>query len=89
MNVPDEPDNTCPLIDEVIRYVKVVTLGRSFEEVKSKVAVLEEIRSANADLRTRAQFFENEYGTKDEELDKAKDALEKAEARIKELEVSR
>ncbi len=89
MNCPEEPDNTCPLIDDVIEEVeKLHSIERNtcitfddvdFGMVKEK---MEEIRSANSDLRERAQFFEQQAGEFEEEKDKANERADNAEAEL-------
>lgn len=84
MNVPDEPPNTCPLIDAVIEQIQLVPASTAWMGMVR--GIMETIRDHNDTLRKRAQFFEQEYGVKDEELDKVRDELEEANDRAKELE---
>jgi predicted nuclease with TOPRIM domain len=58
------PDNTCPIIDEVIEI---------FEDgVKNGVKLLEQIRKANSQLREAAEWWEENY----QQLEKRCDELE-------------
>lgn len=84
MNVPDEPSNTCPKIDNVLKIVHE-KIARHHLECGRIERLMEEIRDANADLRTRAQFFEQLYGEKDSELDKMTDERDELEKEIKDL----
>lgn len=65
--VPDLPPFTCPLIDEVIDFIKDLS-----EKADAVIATMEDLRQANSDLRERQSHFEEEnhnYEAKIEELE--------------------
>lgn len=68
--VPDLPPFTCPLIDEVIDFIK--DLSALYEKADAVIATMEDLRQANSDLRERQSHFEEEnhnYEAKIEELE--------------------
>lgn len=81
MNVPDEPDETCPKIDLVLATLAVIEMTPATRICLRDI--MEKIRDANMALRQRAQFFEEEYGLKDEQLDKMTDERDKLEEELK------
>ena len=81
---PDEPDETCPKIDKVI--VALEALNKIAPD--DMIDLMEKIRSANADLRERAQFFEEQAGEFEEIKDKAEARADEAEGKVKDLELS-
>lgn len=81
---PTDVDQTCPLIDEVLRFIEAVSMDNQDNEDYQKDCdraeqVLEMIRTANSKLR---DFGCKEY---EKEIDLEKD-LERANDRINELE---
>lgn len=89
MSLPDEPDNTCPLIDAVIEEIDKLmhierNAGITFDDIDFKDAkdTMEEIRRANAALRERSEHFESLAEERETERDIALERAEKAEAEL-------
>lgn len=89
MSVPDEPSNTCPLIDKVIddglekaEEAYAVLNDIDFSGLKDE---MERIRDANSDLRERAGHFEDLCEQKDEELSKVTDERDALLAQVETL----
>ena len=89
MSVPDEPSNTCPLIDEVIdngldEAEKAFNILNDIDFSAMK-DTMEEICEANADLRERMGHFESLCESKDEELSKVTDERDALLAQVETL----
>lgn len=88
MSVPDEPSNTCPLIDDVLKNVKAAE--KAFDilndlDFSGIDDTLEEIRSANSDLRERMTHFEELADQHVEEMEKKDREIKELEAQIETL----
>jgi chromosome segregation ATPase len=89
--------NTCPIIDDVIRYIESFReeLGNEENDIDFHFAlgVMEDIRSANSELRDWGNSLyddlhhvEKERDNLIDELDDSQSELEKANTKIEELE---
>ena len=74
--------NTCPIIDDVVRYVddwrNRYSDDESESEFKDALSILEDIRSANSTLRD----WGNEEYKRAEDLEKERDELQKENERL-------
>jgi DNA repair ATPase RecN len=98
-NLPDEPEHTCPLIDQVIGWIDGFDSSTDFDRMRiddlrtfvnhleenrqEMKEIMEQIRSANDALRQRQGYFEEERDMY-EELETCRADLESAEERAAE-----
>jgi chromosome segregation ATPase len=83
-----EPDNTCPIIDEVQDNIALIRKEfidklESFETQANEL--LEDIRDHNSQLRTRSHFFADEAEEHNDENDRLKRRIDELEDENAEL----
>lgn len=81
MREPSLPNNTCPAIDDVQEAINkaIDAANEAAHHLHGQVRELEELRSANSDLRRYGEYWHEQY----EELMTANDELESEVQRLK------
>jgi len=74
MSEPKEPENTCPLIDSILKDLKSAD-----SDISCAISEIEGLRSENSDIREWGQYWKGEAADLAETVDNL-------EGRIEELE---
>jgi predicted nucleic acid-binding Zn-ribbon protein len=78
-----EPKPTCPLIDDVIKYIRHGDLNLDVSDVKIIIEMLEDIRLANSDIR---EWGHSSIDDLESEIENHEETILDLKSKITELE---